>query len=165
MGNSVDTGPFDEQHLSALIRGWYQHEGDDKPPHADDVLIRLLTADRGERMMRRQPLDIRELQQKLYEWEQRNFGDTTTEFTRLAIVMEEVGEMAHVILKQHQNIRPESTTDEMLRDAIGDIFVTLCNVAIGRGWDLEEIIMDTSQEVLARDWVADRAERAAADGE
>lgn len=106
-------------------------------------------------------LDVQEIQKRLHAWEQRNFPDTT-EFTRIAIMVEEVGELSHVILKQHQNIRPESSTDEMLRDAIGDVFVTLCTMAFGRGWDLEEIIKETSETVLARDWVADRAKRAAA---
>ncbi len=161
--SGVSSGPIDENWLSGLVRDWYAHEGDDKPPHADDNLIRLLTEERGERMMRRQPLDIRKLQIKLHEWEQRNFPDTT-DLSRVAIMVEELGELAHCVLKQHQNIRPESATDEMLRDALGDIFVTLCTMSFGRGWDLEEIIEEVSGNVLARDWVADRAERAAADG-
>ncbi len=108
-------------------------------------------------------LNVRALQAALQFWEQHNFPDTT-DLSRLAIVTEEVGELAHCILKQLQNIRPESSGDDKMKDAIGDVFVTLCTLSSGRGWDLADIIEEVSARVLARDWVADRAARAAANG-
>ena len=96
------------------------------------------------------------LQARVAEWHDRNFGDAP-QLARALIICEEVGELAHVVLKQTQNIRPETATDAHLRDAMGDIVIALCALAASRGWSLWNCVTETAEVVLARDWNADRA--------
>lgn len=100
---------------------------------------------------------ISEMQKELMDWEHRNFADVD-QFQRLAIITEEVGELAHATLKQHQGIRLETATDGHIKDALGDVFITLCTFAGGRGWDLGEIVEETVRTVLARDWTKERGD-------
>ena len=95
--------------------------------------------------------DINELQRRVGQWHQRNFPDAT-EPQRALIICEEAGELAHVVLKQSQGIRPESATDEMLADAMGDIIIATLAFAAHRGWDIGVILHTTAETVLARDW-------------
>ncbi len=71
-------------------------------------------------------------------------------------VMEELGELAHCLLKQHQGIRgyddPAKFAAEC-RDAIGDTLVFLSQVTEALGWDLQEIAEETVAHVTKRDWV------------
>lgn len=96
-------------------------------------------------------MNVREMQDAVTAWEARNFPEATTE-QRALIVCEEAGELAHIVLKQAQKIRPESATDEMLRDAIGDIAITLMVNCGARGWDFWEIVEETAETVLRRVW-------------
>ena len=104
-------------------------------------------------------MTVQEMQAAVTAWEARNFPDATPE-QRALIVCEEAGELAHVVLKRAQNIRPESSTDEKLQDAIGDIAITLMVNCGSRGWDFWEIVERTAQTVLARNWRIDAVQAA-----
>lgn len=102
-------------------------------------------------------VSMQDLQAAVGMWERRNFPDANME-QRGLIVCEEAGELAHVILKQVQGIRPETSTDAHMRDAIGDIAIALMALCEAQGWSLEEIANETARTVLARDWNAVRCQ-------
>lgn len=97
--------------------------------------------------------DIHEAQKNIYEWADRNFGPLDVREQCIGVT-EELGEMAHAILKCSQGIRgytKEKTKKEVF-DAAGDIFIYLSNVCTLLGIDFEEAISDTVHKVLQRDW-------------
>lgn len=92
-----------------------------------------------------------QLQKDIAKWHDHNFGDTDQTW-RALIICEEAGELAHVILKQAQGIRPETSSDEHLRDAIGDIGVALMALCASRQWSFSDILSEVSTKVLKREW-------------
>ena len=68
------------------------------------------------------------IQSEVAIWNNYNFPNNTKENCILGII-EELGELSHCVLKQSQGIRKESSTDEKLKDAIGDIFIYCLNYA------------------------------------
>jgi NTP pyrophosphatase (non-canonical NTP hydrolase) len=71
-------------------------------------------------------------------------------------VAEEMGELAHAVLKQSQGIRgTREDHDADMRDAIGDIVIYLAGLCSAKGWDLDKIVETTAYEVMRRDWVTD----------
>ena len=97
-------------------------------------------------------LTFRELQFEHREWADRNFGKQQV-WHALAGVMEEIGELAHAILKDSQGIRGDSQTHrESAADAICDAIIFLTNLATLLDLDLQEEMEKTWQSVKARDW-------------
>jgi NTP pyrophosphatase (non-canonical NTP hydrolase) len=99
--------------------------------------------------------DIRRLQAEQSEWAQRNFKNRDPIHPVLGVV-EEVGELAHALLKQAQGIRgTHSEHTVAAQDAVGDIVIFLCDVCTQRGWDLASIVAMTWDRVKQRDWTKD----------
>jgi NTP pyrophosphatase (non-canonical NTP hydrolase) len=98
---------------------------------------------------------IRELQVQHVNWLSHNFPEQQDHQPLLGIV-EEVGELAHALLKSEQGIRGGNHRAEEL-DAIGDIFIYMLSYCNTRGIDLEDVIEGTWRAVRERDWVADPA--------
>lgn len=97
-------------------------------------------------------MTLREIQIAQNEWATRNFGEQEA-ITQFLGVVEEVGELAHSILKQQQCIRGSHEEHEAkARDAVGDIAIFLLGYCNRRGWDLQAIIDETWAEVSKRDW-------------
>lgn len=74
---------------------------------------------------------FKQLQEEHKEWAIRNFGKQDIEDYCLGLI-EEVGELAHSVLKRKQGIRNNEHHDAMIRDAVGDITIYLvgyCNCA------------------------------------
>lgn len=95
---------------------------------------------------------IRGIQLKQQEWAKRHFGDCPSYLPLLGIV-EEVGELSHSHLKQSQGIRGDNAKHIAdAKDAVGDIVIFLMDYCNRRGWDLQEIIEDTWDEVSKRKW-------------
>jgi NTP pyrophosphatase (non-canonical NTP hydrolase) len=88
-------------------------------------------------------------QQEIALWRKSNFPDSGEDEQFLGIV-EEVGELAHAILKQRQGIRERG--DEDIIDAIGDIMIYLLNYCSCKGWSLDGILWETWDQVKRRDW-------------
>lgn len=93
-----------------------------------------------------------DLQAEMIAWQTKNFGEQPAHRSFLGCV-EEVGELAHAMLKQEQAIRgtPEEHT-AAAKDAVGDLMIFLLNYCTTRGWSLEEIVRSTWAEVSRRDW-------------
>jgi NTP pyrophosphatase (non-canonical NTP hydrolase) len=74
-------------------------------------------------------------------------------------VAEETGELAHAILKRDQHIRNPmlmskgATYTDEAQDAVGDIVIYLMHLCHSEGWDIGDIIDDTSEKVMQRDWI------------
>lgn len=94
---------------------------------------------------------IRQLQQEHFRWQKKNFDNVVVEDMILGVV-EELGELAHSILKEKQKVRMHEDHEEKAKDAVGDIFIFLTGVCNRKGWDLQTIIEDVWKEVSSRDW-------------
>ena len=115
-------------------------------------------------------LTIAQLQQEIAEWGAYNFPLVQTHrYWPLLGMLEENGELAepiliawltkllgkttHAHLKIEQGIRgrPEKLNAEA-RDAIADMFIYCAHYCEMRGWDLQNIILTTWDQVKSRDW-------------
>lgn len=97
------------------------------------------------------PFSLR--QKDFAEWQRQNFGGCTIEEMCLGMA-EEVGEMAHWILKSKQGIRgatPEQAK-EKIADAFADTLVFGLQAMTCIGMDAEEVFTKVAKEVLARNW-------------
>jgi flavin-dependent thymidylate synthase len=111
----------------------------------------------------REPLTFKQLQEENKKWCQHNFDrsypDRDNGWKPIFGVMEEVGELAHSILKQSQGIR--GTTEEheaKAKDAVADATVFLADVCSMYGWDYQTVIEETWDEVKKRDWKKNKEE-------
>jgi NTP pyrophosphatase (non-canonical NTP hydrolase) len=98
-------------------------------------------------------LTFRQLQIEQQEWEKKNFPDNQKHFAMLGL-LEEVGELAHALLKMEQGIR--GTKEEHMaaaEDAVGDITVYLSSVCSHYGIDFQGAVDKTWPEVQKRDWI------------
>ena len=83
--------------------------------------------------------ELRVIQLEVGVWNEFNFPNNTKENCIFGIV-EEIGELSHCILKQNQGIRKESSTEEKLQDAIGDIIIYCLNYCNYCGIDIMEAL-------------------------
>jgi len=94
---------------------------------------------------------LKQIQLEQHEWQQRNFPNNTDTEPLLGVV-EEIGELCHAVLKQRQGIRIDEDHLAALRDAVGDIMIYLIGFCNIKGYDLEEILQETWDQVKKRDW-------------
>ena len=110
-------------------------------------------------------LDIE--QARVGDWRGTNFGPPDLGDMTLG-VCEEAGELAHAVLKGRQGIREmrdPAVCERAIRDAVGDVCVYLFGVCDVFSWSLEEIIKETVDEVIKRNWLADSMNGKAVDGD
>lgn len=102
------------------------------------------------------PFSLATLQREQAEWARRNFGEQPA-WCSVVGAMEELGELAHALLKSQQGIRG---TDEEHRaaaaDAVADVIVFLAGFCSATKIDLEKTVRETWGEVKQRDWAKDR---------
>lgn len=96
-------------------------------------------------------IDIIALQQEIDEWSKENFPDRNHLHPLLGL-QEELGELAHSVLKAEQGIRGEENHRANERDAVGDIFIFLADHCNRRDIDLASVIMETWDKVKQRKW-------------
>jgi len=98
-------------------------------------------------------MDLNDIQSKLQKWRANNFKEITDQHQLMGIV-EEVGELSHAMLKWKQGIRGYDTekAHSEMKDAIGDMIIFTMGLCDVYGWKLSDIIKDTSDYVLTRDW-------------
>lgn len=99
-------------------------------------------------------VDLSELQRQVRQWEEHNFPNAT-DMQQFIGVVEEVGELAHFMLKEQQGIREgaHGSTEAHQMDAVGDITIFLINFCNKRGWSFDRILADTWDLVEKRDFV------------
>jgi len=101
-------------------------------------------------------LDVRKFQEEVIVWADKNFSAQLEYWKPMLGVVEEVGELAHALLKMEQGIRgTEAELTDQAMDAIGDTIVYMAHLCGRRGWNLEEIIKVTWARVSKRDWKKD----------
>lgn len=97
------------------------------------------------------------LQQRRNAWVAHNFPERGEgNFNGLVVGLmgatEELGELAHHILKRDQGIRKEDH-DAQIKDAVGDIIIYLMGIATHEGFDIGEVLVETWEQVEKRDWI------------
>jgi NTP pyrophosphatase (non-canonical NTP hydrolase) len=108
--------------------------------------------------MQAKQIKIAEAQAEIHEWSTRNFGAfvDVQKFINLSSflgMVEELGELAHAILKQAQGIRgTKEEHDEAIDDAIADLMVFTLDFAGRNNKDLESIFNRVWAKVKERDW-------------
>jgi NTP pyrophosphatase (non-canonical NTP hydrolase) len=107
-------------------------------------------------------MTLDEVQERVAQWSSRNFpreaphggprSAIAPEYDVQALLglVEEVGELAHAILKRSQGIR--GVHDEAVADAIGDIVIYLADLCSRSGLSLAECVARAWREVERRDW-------------
>jgi NTP pyrophosphatase (non-canonical NTP hydrolase) len=107
-------------------------------------------------------LDLKQLQEEHKRWSEANFDsvypDPNTFWQPIFGVMEELGELTHALLKQSQNIRGSSAEHvQKQKDAIGDITIFLASTCSALGFDFQELVETTWNEVKVRNYKQDDA--------
>tara|TARA_Y100000310_G_C20290749_1_gene627104 strand:- start:297 stop:638 length:342 start_codon:yes stop_codon:yes gene_type:complete len=112
-------------------------------------------------------INLAQLQKEIAQWREENFPDSGDAETQLIGVVEEVGALAHLILKRKQRIRNTSLLSddkwkEKAEDEVGDIIIYLMNLCTNLDIDIEFAIVATVDTVLKRDWNTWRKEHGTA---
>lgn len=102
-------------------------------------------------------LDIFGIQEEHEHWESVNFPNPLGPLASIAGLTEELGEVAHAVLKNQQKIRGyddmEKTTAEVA-DGLADLFIYSLGLATFYGIDLEEAYRSTWDKIVnKRDWI------------
>jgi NTP pyrophosphatase (non-canonical NTP hydrolase) len=84
---------------------------------------------------------LKKLQPEQAAWAKRNFGDRISALQGLLGVVEEVGELAHAVLKKWQGIRgtPEEH-DEAIKDACADVVIFMLDYCNMEGFELYDAL-------------------------
>lgn len=99
------------------------------------------------------------LQARLSAWQARNFGPTPL-YRNVLGAVEEVGELAHALLKHEQKIRNmEDTTaaQVVMGDAIADAMVFLIQACTALRLDCTVLLEKTAEKVMLRDFTRNSA--------
>lgn len=82
-------------------------------------------------------MDLKEIVEAHKVWANKNFPDMTAEDCLLGMV-EEVGELAHAVLKSRQGIRNADKKEELVKDAIADIAIFTMDFCNRSGFDFNK---------------------------
>lgn len=99
--------------------------------------------------------NVKELQDELHAWRMYNFPDCTPEDQFMGMV-EEMGEIAHAMLKWKQGIRIENSIEatSKVRDGVADLTIFMMGLCSLFGWDFMELVASVARdEVMHRDWI------------
>lgn len=96
-------------------------------------------------------MEIRELQQQVDHWIKDYGVRYFNELTNMAILTEEVGELARVIARKYGEQSFKEGEKENLADEMADVLWVLTCLANQTGVDLTQAIMDNFAKKTARD--------------
>lgn len=98
-------------------------------------------------------MNLTELQKERDVWVARNFPGDTPHNSLLGAV-EELGEIAHHVLKLQQGIRGSDEHHlEEIEDGVADCVIFLAGLATHYGFDFGRAVEQTWAKVKQRDWV------------
>jgi NTP pyrophosphatase (non-canonical NTP hydrolase) len=95
---------------------------------------------------------LKKVQVEHEAWQLHNFGFPSVVESLIGIT-EELGELSHAYLKNRQGIRLNENHEEKMKDAVGDLLIYLIAFCEAKGFDLEDILQKTWDEVRQRDWI------------
>lgn len=104
---------------------------------------------------------LKQTQAEIIEWSTRNFGECPNSTIPLRIssflgMVEEIGELAHHVLKMGQNIRGSREVHLAgVVDSIADLLVFTLDFCARNGMDAEDILSEVWSKVKQRDWKKD----------
>lgn len=101
-------------------------------------------------------MDLNHLQAERNVWVAKNFpGDTLTDSLMGAV--EELGELAHHILKRKQGIRGDVAMHTAeIEDAVADCVIFLAGIATHEHFAFGDAVQKAWDQVKNRDWVNDK---------
>lgn len=142
-----------EDEIHALV----QVSRDVAAPSEDEGLPAVLEAEyRPEHSILQVPDErtyLQRTQADHLEWQTHNFGPPKSHEQFMGMT-EELGELAHALLKRSQGIRgTKEEHDAAAKDAIGDLLIFTLALCNAEGWDLQSILEETWGAVRQRDWV------------
>ena len=94
---------------------------------------------------------LHQMQKEINKWLIHNFG-TPPVTDQVLIISEEVGELAHHVLKYKQGIRRNEDHESGIEDAVADIVIGVMAFCGLWGIELEDLLKKTWGEVSQRDW-------------
>lgn len=95
---------------------------------------------------------LSQIQAENQKWALHNFGPDVQLWEPVMGAAEEIGELCHSILKMKQAIRVNEDHRAKAKDAVCDTIIYLCDFANRFGFDLQEELNKTWEEVSKRDW-------------
>lgn len=99
-----------------------------------------------------EPVDVlRTIQREHKSWADYNFGGTQLNHAFMGMA-EELGELAHALLKQQQAIRTNENHKLDAIDAVCDLLIYTCSLANVLQIDLSIELQHTWNKVKQRDW-------------
>lgn len=97
-------------------------------------------------------MTIQEAQDKIDKWIHKYGVRYFSELTNMALLMEEVGELARIIARKYgEQSNKEGEADNNLADEMADIFFVLCCLANQTNIDLTEAIKNNIRKKTRRD--------------
>lgn len=102
---------------------------------------------------------LKTVQNEIIQWSERNFGDEPNEAIPLRIssflgMVEELGEIAHAVLKWTQGIRGTQEEHKLaVEDGVADLLVFTLDFCARNGMDAEELLEAVWAKIKQRDWV------------
>lgn len=97
-------------------------------------------------------MDLSKLQEEVKSWADRNFPNAEP-WEPLVGAMEELGELSHAHLKEHQSIRIDTNYFLDKEDAVGDIIVYLADYCNRNKLDLCICVASAWKKASNRDWI------------
>lgn len=107
-------------------------------------------------------VDLEVYQEEIIEWSHKNFGEVPNSQIPLRIssflgMVEEIGEIAHSILKLTQGIRGTREEHiEKIKDGIADLMVFLLDFCGRNEMNADTLLRDVWNKVRQRDWNKDK---------
>lgn len=96
---------------------------------------------------------LNEIREEVGQWSKENFGEQPS-VNPLRGINEEMGELVHSTLKRDQGIREgeEGVGDEAEKDAIGDMFIYLCDYSYREGIRFMDTKPKTNNNTAIESW-------------
>jgi NTP pyrophosphatase (non-canonical NTP hydrolase) len=105
-------------------------------------------------------MDLTQLQNEHEIWERKNFPDSADDVMHSLVgMLEELGELAHAVLKMAQGIRgSEQEHRNAAADAVGDINVYCAGLCNKLNLNMDECIEVAWGQVKNRDWTKNKVD-------
>jgi len=124
-----------------------------------EILLRMLSFMQNKLPVNAQAMKcLTELQQRLKRWQEENFDEDCTGPEWMALgATEELGEVAHIIVKAKQRIRQHQAglNDKSLNDladGVADTVIYLMQLCSHLGIDFGKTLFYTAETVMQRNW-------------